>query len=149
GGPDYNYLTFSDQSGVFTITAPAPGTYNYRVKNTQTLANAGTLSASGLQVTKSQSYKVAGLEPSNLVTFQPATPVEMGTLLEGDANDDNCVSVIDFTIAKNAFGKSVGDPGYDPRADFNGDNTINVADFNLLKSNFGVCGAGPIRPYER
>jgi hypothetical protein len=127
GGPDYNYVTTTDDNGVFTVTAPAPGTYNFRVKNPQTLANAGTLSA---------------LERWKAGT----TPVEMGTLLEGDASNDNCVNVIDFTLAKNAFGKSEGDPGYDPRADFNGDSTINVTDFNLLKSNFGVCGARPIRP---
>jgi hypothetical protein len=121
GGPDYNYVASTDDSGVFTVTAPAPGTYNYRVKNPQALAAAGN----------------AALAPG-------INSVEMGTLPEGDANNDNCVSVVDFTLAKNAFGKSEGDPGYDPRADFNGDGTISIADFNLLKGNFGVCGAGPI-----
>jgi hypothetical protein len=70
----------------------------------------------------------------------------MGLLREGDANNDNCVNVLDFTMLKNSFGKPAGDPGYDPRADFSGDNTVSVVDFNLLKVNFGQCGVGPVRP---
>jgi hypothetical protein len=70
----------------------------------------------------------------------------MGLLREGDANNDNCASILDFTILKNSFGKTVGDPGYDPRADFNGDNVVNTSDFNLVKGSFGQCGVGPIRP---
>ncbi len=122
GGPDYNYSTTTDASGYFTVTAPGPGVYNYRVKNPQTLANAGSDTlASG------------------------TNNVEVGTLLAGDANNDNCVNVQDFSVLKNTFGKSVGDPGYDARADFNGDNVISVTDFGLQKNNFGICGAGPIR----
>jgi hypothetical protein len=70
----------------------------------------------------------------------------MGTLFMGDVNNDNCVNVTDFTLLKNSFGKSLGDPGYDARADFTGDNSVSVTDFNLLKANFGICGAPPISP---
>jgi hypothetical protein len=70
----------------------------------------------------------------------------MGLLRQGDANNDNCDNVLDFSIVKNSFGKGVGDPGYDPRADFSGDNVVSTSDFNLLKVNFGQCGVGPIRP---
>src|SRR5439155_22517912 len=70
--------------------------------------------------------------------------VEMGVFKEGDADDSNCVSAVDFTILKVAYGKSVGQPGYDGRADFNGDSTISSADFTLLKTSFSQCGAGPI-----
>lgn len=44
---------------------------------------------------------------------------------------------------KGTFGKSVGDPGYDGRADFNGDGLVSSVDFTLLKVNFGTGGAGP------
>ena len=118
---EYTGLT-TDNSGYFTITAPAPGTYDYRVKNPQTISNSG----------------IATLIAST-------NTVEMGTLLEGDANNDNCVNVIDFTMLKSTFGKSAGDPGYDARADFNGDAVINVTDFNMQKTNFGFCGSGPLR----
>ena len=71
---------------------------------------------------------------------------EMGLLWEGDANNDNCVSALDFNMVKNSFGKGVGDPGYDSRADFTGDNRITSVDFSMLRGTFGQCGVGPIRP---
>lgn len=61
-------------------------------------------------------------------------------MLEGDANDDNCVNAPDFSILRTAFGKSQGQPGYDPRADFNQDGAVNAPDFSLLRTNFGRCG---------
>lgn len=121
GGPIYSFNTTTDASGNFTVTAPGPGLYNYWVKNAQTLANTGSASLA-----------------------VGANNVEMGLLLEGDTNNDNCISIQDFSILKGSFGKSLGDPGYDVRADFNGDGPVNVRDFNLQKGNFGLCGAAPI-----
>lgn len=121
GGPESDYSATTDVSGNFTVTAPDPGTYNWRVKNPQTLANSGS---------------------TTLVSGDNTQ--EMGLLITGDANNDNCVSAPDFSMLKNTFGKSVGDPGYDARADFNGDDAVSVGDFSLQKNNFGICGAGPI-----
>ena len=126
GGPDNEYSATTDASGFFTVTAPAPGTYNWRVKNPRALANAGSVTL------------VSG-----------ANSKEMGLLLAGDANNDNVVNATDFSILKGTFGKGLGDPGYDPRADFTGDNVVNVADFNALKNNFGIGGAPPIRPIAK
>ena len=119
GGPVSTYNTSADASGYFTVTAPTFGNYIYWVKDPQTLAN------------------------SNFATLVEGgvNTVEMGILREGDANDDNCVTLTDFNILKNTFGRTSGDPGYDGQADFNGDDTISLADFNLLKGNFGSCGA--------
>ena len=122
GGGDFSATT--DSSGYFTLTVGlAPGSYNWRTKNPQTLANQGGLTLSS-----------------------GTTSVEMGLLQTGDANNDNCVNATDFGLLKNTFGKSPGDPGYDARADFTGDGSINVADFNLVRANFGFCGAAPISP---
>jgi hypothetical protein len=122
-GAATEYAATTDASGFFTVTAPAPGTYSYRVKNPQTLANGG-----------------------GAVLTSGNNAVEMGLLLEGDANNDNCVRVTDFNLLKVSYGRSVGEPGYDPRADFNGDNTVSVLDFNLLKLNYSQCGAQPVSP---
>ena len=73
----------------------------------------------------------------------------MGLLQEGDADNNNCVNLTDFTILKGTFGKGVGDPGYDARADFSGDNVVNTPDFTLLKNNFALCGAAPVSPANR
>jgi hypothetical protein len=92
--------------------------YDIRVKGSHTLANI--------------KRNVALQAGSNTINF--------GTLLEGDANDDNCVNAPDFSILRTAFGKSQGQPGYDSRADFNQDGAVNAPDFSLLRTNFGRCG---------
>ncbi len=119
----------TDASGFFTVSVGglAVGTYNWRVKGSKFLANSGSVVLAG----------------------DPSTNVEMGLMWVGDANNNNIVNVSDFSIMKATFGKSVGDPGYDDRADFTGDQTVNVADFNLLKVNFGQGGAPPIGPERR
>src|SRR5947208_1608119 len=68
------------------------------------------------------------------------THVEMGLMRVGDANNDNVINAVDFTLLKSTFGKSMGDPGYDDRADFNGDQVVNTADFTPLRSNFASSG---------
>src|SRR5204863_9900616 len=73
------------------------------------------------------------------------TQVEMGMLRSGDCDGNNLITVPDFVILKNAFGKGVGEPGYDNRADITGDRTIGSTDFIQLKNNFGLGGAPPIR----
>jgi hypothetical protein len=122
GGPSTDFTSITDDYGYVTMTgALEPGIYNWRIKNAQTLALAGT---TALAVGDNQ--------------------VEMGVFSEGDADDSNCVSAQDFVILKLAFGRSPGEPGYDARADFNGDDVILTQDFTLLRSNFNQCGAGPI-----
>src|SRR5207253_6895657 len=97
---------------------------DWRVKGSKFLANSGTVQLTGA----------------------PVTSVEMGLMRTGDCDNDNVINVSDFSILKNTFGKTIGDPGYDDRADFTGDNTVNVTDFNLMKVNFGQSGAPPISP---
>jgi hypothetical protein len=119
-------LQNTDHSGFFTIsvgTLPA-GTYNWRVKGPKDLANGGSLTLTG----------------------DPETQYDMGFMRPGDCNDDNRVSVQDFTILKATFGKQEGDNDYDDRADFNGDKRVTVVDFLQIKLYFGMEGAGPPAP---
>jgi hypothetical protein len=69
-----------------------------------------------------------------------ANAVNFGTLREGDANDDNCVLLVDFSILATTFGKCTGDAGFDARADFDGSGCVVLVDFSLLATNFGQCG---------
>ncbi|MFL5734382.1 MAG: dockerin type I domain-containing protein [Chloroflexia bacterium] len=126
GGPgnEYDGMT-TDASGSFTVPVGGlAGAYNWRAKGPKYLANSGTVVLSGA----------------------PSTSVEMGLMRVGDANGDNVVNATDFTILRGTFAKSLGDPGYDDRADFNGDQAVNATDFALLRSNFGASGAPPIGP---
>ena len=113
------HVATTNASGSFTITTGLPdGTYDWWFKGAKWLANSGTLTISG------------GM-------FSP----ELDTQRAGDANDSNIVNAQDFTILKVTFGKGVGDPSYDSRADFNCDSMVNSFDFTLLRPNFGMGGA--------
>ncbi len=127
GATEINYpAQDTDASGFFTTTlgGVAEGTYNWRVNGPRFLAHSGV-------VTLVRSATVS---------------VEMGQMRVGDADDDNTISVSDFNILKQTFGKSFREPGYDDRADFTGDQRVNIADFNPLKLNFGTSGAPPVNP---
>ena len=122
GGPYIDYpLQTTDASGLFTLSvAGLPnGTYNWRAKGPQFLANAGTINLAGASV----------------------TTLEEGLLRTGDANGDNVVNINDFNILRSSFARSCGQPGYDGRADFTGDCLVSIQDFDLLRRNFGMAGA--------
>lgn len=129
GSTDTDYPTRStDASGYFTapVTGLVNGVYAWRVKGPQYLANAGAFA----------------------LTDAPSTHIEMGLMRVGDANNDNVINSLDFVIMRNSFGRAIGDPGYDERADFDGDQVVNITDFTLMKRNFGMSGAPPISIWE-
>jgi len=104
-------------SGTFSVSGITPDVYTATVKNFHTLQN----------------KKIVTL------TSGPNT-VSFGKLLEGDASNDNCVNIIDFSLLRTAFATCEGDEKFDPRADFNEDDCVNISDFSLLRTNFGLCG---------
>jgi len=104
-------------SGTFSVSGVTPGIYTATVKNFHTLRN----------------KKIITLTSGpNAISF--------GTLLEGDANDDNCINIIDFSLLRTAFATCEGDGKFDPWTDFNEDGCVNISDFSLLRTNFGLCG---------
>jgi hypothetical protein len=115
--PLYTYTPTTDEYGEFTIEGITPGTYTVLVKNSHTLQNMQDVT----------------LDPGSIT-------VDFGTLREGDANDDNYVTLVDFSILVTTFGLAEGDPGFDGRADFNEDGFVTLLDFSLLASNFGQGG---------
>jgi len=120
--PAYSFSLTTDMQGVFTATAISPGTYTLRVKNAHTLQSVQT------------------------VTLQAgANAVAIGTLREGDANGDNYVTLVDFSVLASTYGKGSGTSGYDDRADFNEDQYVTLLDFSLLASNYGQVGATVVR----
>jgi hypothetical protein len=65
----------------------------------------------------------------------------MGLMRAGDADNNNLVTAVDFTILRNTFGLAQGNQNYDDRADFNGDQIVSSVDFTLIRNNFGTGGA--------
>jgi hypothetical protein len=50
----------------------------------------------------------------------------------GDVNGDSAVGCDDVTAVRAAYGKSVGQAGYNPSADFNGDGFVNIQDLQFV-----------------
>ena len=129
GGPDIEYGPIAtDATGFYTIpvgTVPN-GTYTIRAKGPRNLSS--------------------GAATCDTVTLTGAavTNKDLGTMRAGDAlstgGNFNVVNASDFTVLKNTFGKSYGQPGYDARADFNNTDNVDASDFSLLKGNFGAAG---------
>ncbi|MBK8023210.1 MAG: hypothetical protein IPK19_17730 [Chloroflexi bacterium] len=117
GAPVFQGTVISDVNGAFAVNLLTPGSYRVWVKADHTLAVAQTVALA------------AG-----------DNSIVMG-LREGDANGDNVVNIVDFSILAASFGRASEQTGYDERADFHEDNLINIQDFSLLASNFGQSGA--------
>jgi Tol biopolymer transport system component len=73
----------------------------------------------------------------NVVISGNDTLVNTGTLLEGNANDDNKVNINDFGLLVMTYGKQRGQDGFDESADFDRNDKINIMDFGLLAYNYG------------
>lgn len=66
---------------------------------------------------------------------------EIPQLLLGDINGNGVVDDDDLALLIDSFGKSVGDPGFNPDADINGDGVVDIRDLALLGDNFDLVAA--------
>lgn len=115
--PSYEFNPTATSEGEFTISGIEPGTYEIAIKYDNTLQNVRTVTLT---------------TGDNTASF--------GQLRAGDANGDNLVSSVDFSIIVTTFNLTSGTNGYDARADFNGDGVVNSLDFSLLVTNFNTPG---------
>jgi hypothetical protein len=123
GAPVFSCAPNSDENGRFQCGGIDPGDYLACVKHSHTLQKCAP------------------------VTLAPGqNDVDFGTLLEGDADDNNCVALVDFSVLATAFTTCSGDALYDARADFDDNGCVALVDFSLLSTNFGDCGDEPPQP---
>lgn len=115
--PRYTFTTTSDERGHFTLSDIQPGVYDVYVKNSHTLQNKVTVTLTNGDNT-----------------------VDFGTLREGDVNNDNSVSLLDFSLLVQTYNKCQGIAGYNDQADFNRDGCVTLLDFSRLASNYGKGG---------
>jgi hypothetical protein len=88
-------------------------------------------------------YDISAVSPGCLTNVKrgvviggTSTDVNLGTLLEGNTNNDNKINIQDFGILATTYGKGSADAGFDARADFDRSGRINIADFGLLAGNY-------------
>lgn len=112
GQMDRAFSVLTDLYGKFTIPNVRADTYDITVKHMHTLRN----------------------RMRDVLLVPGVTSVHMGTLREGDANNDNVVDITDFSMFRARFGTT------DTETDFDGNGIVDILDFSLLRSNFGLTG---------
>ena len=101
-----------DDMGVLRIENLVPAAYTVQVKGRNTLGNI---------------KDAIVLEPGPNFTH-------MGLLRAGDANGDDRIDILDFSLLRAGYGTA------DPRADFDNSGLVDILDFSLLRVNFGLQG---------
>ena len=72
----------------------------------------------------------------NVSIEESTDSVSLGTLLEGNANNDIRINTADFSILSGSYAKIATDTEYNAMADFDGSGRVNIADFSLLSGNY-------------
>lgn len=119
--PVATFNTTTNANGQFTVNGVALGTYNIKVKGIHTLARVKT---------------------SQTVTAGTNT-IDFGELLEGDANNDNEIDLLDFGALLLSYDEITGNPNFNPNTDFNSDGVIDLLDFGMLLLNYNLVGETP------
>ncbi len=117
--PSYEFMLTAEKSAAANIATCeakgiAPGNYDITLHGETTLVNV----------------------KRNVVISAPRSSIDMGTLLEGDANQDNLVNLEDYAILSQCWLVSELLPEYDIKFDFDRNGLINMADLHLLTSNW-------------
>jgi hypothetical protein len=120
--PAFTYNVTTGTSGEFVVTGIPIGTYTITVKNIHTLKK---------------------IQTGQVITTGGNLSVNFGTLLEGDANNNNVVNLSDLGLLLSSYNKLAGDPAYLPNADLNGNGVVNLSDLGLLLSNYNTVGPNP------
>ncbi|MEM7682772.1 MAG: dockerin type I domain-containing protein [Planctomycetota bacterium] len=74
------------------------------------------------------------------VSIRPLT----ATAVDGDANGDGNVDLLDFDILAGNFGVGPGAVGGETIGDFNGDGNVDLLDFDILAGNFGFTSSAAV-----
>jgi hypothetical protein len=122
--PVATYQATTDQTGHFTVAGVLAGTYDVRVKQAQSISTE--------------------IEQVSLPAGGTTPILNFGTLLTGDADQNDQVTAADFTALKQTFTQptlcATQNPIPNPCADFDANGTVGPNDFSLLKQNFGRIG---------
>ena len=109
----------TDESGYFSVEVWA-GTYTVTVKNRHTLTRR--------------------LVNISVPVDDEIQDLDFGTLPEGDADNDNTVTSVDFFLLRDSYNHAEGDLEYDDRADFNEDGIVTSVDFFLMRNHYNEAG---------
>ena len=104
----------TEDVAVCEVSGVAPGTYDITAASESTLMNV----------------------KRGVVISAPQTSVDLGTLLEGNANQDNIVDLDDYALLSICWLAATAQAAYDVGTDFDRNGLINAADLCLLAANW-------------
>ena len=114
---EFNLTTARSSTGSVAVCEAAgiaPGSYDITARSESTLLNV----------------------KKGVVVSSPNTAVDLGTLLEGNANQDSIVNLDDYAILSRCWLAYQTQPEYNVRADFDRDGLVDAADVSLLAANW-------------
>jgi len=82
----------------------------------------------------------------NVVISAPQTSVDLGTLLEGNVNQDEIVDFDDYAVLSTCWLASKDQAEYNTKADFDRNGLINAADLSLFAANWLKTSPAEILP---
>mgnify|MGYP000875866706 FL=1 len=120
-------------------------------------ANTNDVIASGTATLFSGTYAIAGPVPGgpwklglkgdrwlrkvvDVDTTNGAVSDVNVTLISGDVDGDNAVTIFDYIELSGSFDLNLGDTGYVATADLDGDNSVTIFDYIILSGNFDLSG---------
>lgn len=106
--------------------------------NSQGLATIETIVQGSADVVIKTSHWLSRRVRVNLGTFGSASYTS--SLINGDVDGDNSISIFDYIDLSIAFDKNKGEAGFNPYADLDGDETVSVFDYIILSNNFDLSG---------
>ena len=109
----------TDDTGVFTIPGIPAAPYDIGIKNFTCLSE---------------------LVTNVTVNVGAPTEVDFGEIREGDTNNDDATTGMDFSLLAGAFGSTPAAPNWNPNCDFDRNGAVTGVDFSLLAGNFGQTG---------
>ena len=109
----------TNNTGGFSISDLVAGSYDIGIKNATCLSE---------------------LLTNVTINTGALTEVDFGTTREGDADDNDAISGMDFSLLAGAFGSIPSDGNWDARCDFDRNGAVAGVDFSLLAGNFGDTG---------
>lgn len=112
------YTVTPNADGTFSFPAPAPGAYDFAFKASHWLKRA----VNNVTVT---SGGASGLTPS---------------LINGDINNDNAVTLVDFNLLKAAYASTSVSANWNANADLDGNGNVGLNDFTILRRSLGQSG---------
>jgi hypothetical protein len=116
--PSYEFtLTTSD--GYLALNGIQPGTYDVRVKGSNTL----------------QIFLPEQTMPSQ------SGVIELEPLLLGDVDDNNYITAADFSVLAANYNQCTNLSNINPNADLNADGCISAVDFSMLIGNYMKVGS--------